>query len=241
MEIRARLVGSVVILDFSGSIDVNSANLVEVVGQCVRDGYVDVLCNFEEVERIDYLGISAILLSYKELINHRGRMKFLNIPAQLRNLFSVTGLDRAVEIFTSEERAVDSFKEDAIIENIKKMQLRRRFKRLPIEIKVELRDAQGRVPSCLNADILNMSAVGAYLYGCDQFALGDRLIMKLTLPPGTSPLELSVKVVWLCDRQIQPQMWPGIGVEFDTISTEDQATIVQFIDRNLSLSATDDA
>jgi len=34
--------------------------------------------------------------------------------------------------------AINSFKEDKVIENIKKMQLRRRFKRLPIDIKIEL-------------------------------------------------------------------------------------------------------
>ena len=38
-------------------------------------------------------------------------------------------------------------------------------------------------------------------------------------------------------RELLHQM----GVEFDTISTEDQVKIVQFIDRNLTLSPTDDS
>jgi anti-anti-sigma regulatory factor len=53
MEIRARQKDNVIILSLAGRIDVDSANLVEVAGQCVRDGYTDILCNLEEVEFID--------------------------------------------------------------------------------------------------------------------------------------------------------------------------------------------
>ena len=59
MEIRARQKNSVIILDLDGRIDVDSANLVEVVGQCIRDGYNDILLNLEEVEFIDYMGVPS--------------------------------------------------------------------------------------------------------------------------------------------------------------------------------------
>lgn len=240
MDIRPRVKANVVVLDLYGSVDVNSANLVEAVGQCLRDGYLDILCNFEEVESIDYVGISAIVLAYKELMNSGGRMKFANIPAHLRNLFSVTGLDRVIEIYATEELALNSFKEDKIIENIKKLQLRRRFKRLPVDIKIDLKDKNRQEASCYKADILNLSAVGAYIYGCGQFKLGDELNIKLRLPPKNTQLELQAKVVWMCDRQIQPQFYPGIGVEFHKISSSDQEKIIEFIDRNLSFSSTED-
>lgn len=240
MDIKPRVKANVVILDLSNSIDVNSANLVEIVGQCLRDGYIDILCNFEEVESIDYMGISAIVLAYKEVMNNGGRMKFVHIPAHLRNLFSVTGLDRVIDIYATEELALNSFKEDKIIENIKKLQLRRRFKRLPIDIKIDLKDKSSKGPASYRADILNLSAVGAYIYGCDKFKLGDEVNIKLKLPPKNAELELQAKVVWMCDKQIQPQIFPGIGVEFHKISSEDQEKIIAFIDRNLSFSASED-
>jgi anti-anti-sigma factor len=240
MDIKPRIRKNVVILDLSDTIDVNSANLVEVVGECIRDGHLDILCNFEEVESIDYMGISAIVLAYKEVVNNRGRMRFVNIPVHLRNLFSLTNLDRVIEIYVSEDLALNSFKEDVIIENIKKMQLRRRFKRLPIDIKIDLKDRYDKAPTCFKADILNLSAVGAYIYGCDKFKLGDEVIVSFKLPPKNAELQLQAKVVWLCDRQIQPQFYPGIGVEFYNISTAEQAKIIEFIDRNLSFSPSDD-
>jgi len=228
-----------VVLDLSGRIDVNSAQLVEVVGQCIRDGYVDILCNFEEVEFIDYMGISVVVIAYKEVANSQGRMKFTTIPAHLRGIFSVSGLDRVIEIYATEDMALNSFKEDKVIENIKKMQLRRRFKRLPIDIKIELKSKSEKSPACLKLDILNLSAVGAYIYGCDKFKLGDAVVLKLKLPPRGEEIELDGKVVWLSDKQVQHQIHPGMAVEFYNIKNPVQQKLIEFIDRNLTFSPTD--
>ena len=123
LDIKLRQYGNCIILDLSGRIDVDSANLVEAVGQCVRDGYLDILCNLEDIAAIDYMGISVVVIAYKEVVNHQGRMKFVNIPVQLRSVFAVSGMDRVVEIYTNEDLALNSFKEDKVIENIKRMHL----------------------------------------------------------------------------------------------------------------------
>ena len=240
MEIKARQKENIIILDLAGRIDIDSANFVEAVGQCVRDGYNDILCNFEEVDFIDYMGVSAIVIAYKEVSNSGGRMKFVNVAAHLKNVFSISGLDRVIEMYASEELATNSFKEDKIIENIKKMQLRRRFRRLPIDIKVELKAKSTRTPVCYKVDILNLSAVGAFIFGCDKFRLGDDVVMKMKLPPNNEELELDARVVWLPDKQIQPHFHPGIGVEFYHIPSELQQKLIEFINRNLSLLTTED-
>ncbi|MBN2831234.1 MAG: anti-sigma factor antagonist [Candidatus Omnitrophica bacterium] len=202
MDIRARQKNGIVILDLSGKIDVDSANFVEAIGQCLRDGYSDIVCNLEEVDFIDYTGISVIVIAYKEVINSHGRIKFVNVPAHIRNIFSVAGLDRSVEIYPDEESALESFKEDRIIEDIKKMQLRRRFKRLPIDIKIELKTKHQRSPECLHLDLINLSAIGAFIFGCEKFKLGDEVVLRMKLPPKQEELELDAKVVWIADKQI---------------------------------------
>ncbi len=239
MEIRARQKNSVVILDLCGRIDADSAQLIEIVGQCIRDGYNDLLCNFEEVDFVDYMGISVIVIAYKEIVNNHGRMKFCNVPAHLKGVISVAGLDRVIEIHAIEDSALNSFKEDKVIENIKKMQLRRRFKRLPIDIKIELKAKHEKSPACLKADIFNLSAIGAYIYGCGKFKLGDELILKMKLSPGNEEIELEAKVVWLPDKQVQNLLYPGMGVEFSHISTSVQAKLLEFIERNLSFMSTE--
>jgi len=234
LEIKARQKGNVILLDLSGKIDSDSANLIEIIGQCIRDGYTDILCNFENVESTDYLGISAIVLAYKEVVNNKGRMKFASIPLHLKNVFGVAGLDRVIDFYPSEETALNSFREDKIIEKITKMQLRRRFKRLPIDLKIEFKSKFDKRASCVKGDILNLSGVGAFIYGCAHFKLGDEIIMTLKLPPKNDELELEAKVVWLPDKQIQPQASPGMGVEFHHISSATQQKLLEFIERNLS-------
>lgn len=238
MEVKARIEKNIVILDLSGNIDVNAAIFVEVVGQCLRDGYYDVLCNFEEVNSLDYMGVSVIMIAYKEVINSNGRMKFVDIPTNLRSMFSVAGLDKEIDIYVTEESALESFKEDRIIDNIKKMQLRRRFKRLPIDIKIEICDKYNKA-NCEKADILNLSAIGAYIYGATKFKLNDRVILKFKLSPKLEEMELDAEVVWISDKQIQPQSHPGMGIEFRNISGIMQAKIIDFIDKNLPLMSSD--
>ena len=234
LEIKLRQPDNCIILDLSGRIDVDSANLVEVVGQCVRDGYLDLLFNLEDIEAIDYMGVSVLIIAYKEVVNHQGRMKFTNIPVQLRSVFAVSGMDRVVEIYVTEDLALNSFKEDKIIENIKRMQLRRRFKRLPIDLKIELKSKVDDSSSCLKVDILNLSAVGAFIFGCGEFKLQDEVILKMKLAPKQEELTLTARVVWVPDKEVQLHEYPGIGVEFYNISVDNQQKLIEFIDRNLS-------
>jgi Tfp pilus assembly protein PilZ len=48
-------------------------------------------------------------------------------------------------------------------------------------------------------------------------------------------IEVETKVVWLVEREIQPQIYPGMGVEFYNISPELEGQIVEFVNRNLTL------
>lgn len=240
LDIKVRRKGSVIVLDLCGRIDVDSANFIEAVGQCLRDGYCDILCNFETVEFIDYMGISVAVIAYKEVVNSNGRMKFCHILPHLRELFAVTGIDKVVEIYPTEELALNTFKEDKIIENIQKLQLRRRFRRLPIDIKIELKDKFAKSPVCLKLDILDLSAIGAYIFGCNKFKLGDDVILKFKLPPKSEEMELSAKVVWLSDKQVQSHLHPGMGVEFRDIDVPTQEELLRFIEKNLSFMPSDD-
>lgn len=234
LQVRPRRVDDIIVLDLIGSIDVNSAALVEIVGNCVHEGYKDILCNFEAVDFADYMGVSVIVIAYKEVANNQGRMRFSNVPAHLKNLFSISGIDRVIESFATEELALNSFKEDQNIENIKKLPLRRRFRRLPIDIKAKLSPLYDKEAAGFAVDILNLSAIGAYIYGCDKFKLGDKVSLELSLAPKGQSLLLEAKVVWLSDKQVQPQFHPGMGVEFSDIPGPVQKSLIEFIERNLS-------
>ena len=234
MQIRIRKKGQVVILDLSGRIDVDAANFVETVGLCVRSKQCDILCNFEEVEFVDYMGISVMAVAYKEVINHDGRMKFVNVPAHIRTLFSISGLDKTFEFYATEDTALNSFKEDKIIEKIRKEKLRRRFKRLPIEIKIKIKDKYKSSAEWHKGQVMDLSAQGAYIYGYNHYSLGEILELEMTLSPKMEAMKLDAKVVWLSDKQIQPQYHPGMGVDFYNISSVTQKKLLKFVEKNMA-------
>jgi len=242
MHIKARQKGGIIVLDLSGDIDVNAASFVEAVGQCLRDGFSEILCNFEDVEKIDYMGISVVVIAYKEVMNNRGRLKFCNVAIHIKNMLSVAGIDKVIEIYPTEDSAIDGFKEDKVIENIKNLQLRRRFKRLPIDIKVELKEKSpgGKAPVCFNVDIINLSALGAYIYGCNQFRLGDIVVLTFSLGQKKTEMKVDAKVVWLSDKQIQPHNHPGMGVVFQNIPMDVQEKLLVFIEKNMSFMLKDE-
>jgi Tfp pilus assembly protein PilZ len=129
---------------------------------------------------------------------------------------------------------LNSFKEDRVIEDIKKMHLRRRFKRLPIELKIELKSKKDNLSECLKVEILNLSAVGAFIFGCGQFKLGDEVILRMKLAPNPELMELEARVVWVPDKAVQRHEYPGIGVEFSNLSVQNQQRVIEFIERNIS-------
>ncbi len=234
MEINLKVKNNIAVLIIKGKVDINAAQLVETVGQCLREGYSDIICDFEEVDFIDYMGISAIALAYKEVMNKNGRMKFAALSSHLQNMFLVVGLDKVIEFYATPELAINSFKEDRIIESIKRMQLRRRFKRIPVDIKLELKPVGEKQAASHKADMLNLSGVGAYIYGCAKFKLGDDVTLRFNFGPQNEEFILEAKVIWLSDKQIQPQAHPGMGLIFHNICSATQDKIVRYVERNLA-------
>ncbi len=239
MDVRFRKKDRIVILDLVGSFDENCASFIESIGRCLKDGYQDLLCNFEEVTGVDYMGISGIVIAYKEVVNNHARMKFVNVPVHLMNLFVISGLDKTIDILPTEELALNAFKEDRNIEHIKKLKLRRRFKRLPIDIKVELKDKFVDNHSCFKVSVINLSALGCYIYGCNKFKLGDSVLVNINIDKDII-LALDAKVVWIADKEVQNLIHPGMGVAFDNISNSDQQKLISFIEKNLANIASKD-
>ncbi len=239
LNISLRRIKLVVVLDLSGSIDIDSSNLIEVVAGCLEKGYLDLLCNFENVNLLDYAGLSVLSIAYKNVLNHKSRVKFVNIPAHIRKIFLLVGLEMVFEIYEDEEFALRSFEEDRIIAEIQKKQLRRRFKRLPVDIDIEFK-SRFKEEQFNPGKVLNISAVGVLVFAEKTYPLGEILKIRILLSPAPGLLELETKVIWVVQKELQPQIYPGMGLEFYHTESETQKKIVEFVDRNLPLGSMSD-
>lgn len=235
MEITVQYKGNIVVLSVSGEIDINASELVERVGWCIRSGFKDILCNFEEVNFVDYEGLSVLTIAYKNVINNKCRIKFVNVPVYIRRLFELVHMDSVFEVYDNMELALNAFKEDRAIAEIQSKKLRRRFRRLHFEQAVEYwpKRAGGKPHK---GKILNLSAIGALIF-CDKiYPLGEVITLRLDLKPHLPKTELEAKVVWHVSRELQHEIYPGMGVEFHRIDSDTQAKIVAFVERNLAFN-----
>lgn len=233
MNINIRYKDTVTIVDLEGNIDINASDLVETMGWAVNSRSKDILCNFEKVNLVDYVGISVIAVAYKNVLNHEGRLKLYAVPAHILKLFKMVGMDKALECYETEEQALNSFKEDKEISRILSQQLRRNFKRIPFRGTIEYRPQLSQ-EKFYKGKILNLSAVGVFMVGKKIFPVGQMLSTRIRLSSKTRPLQIDAKVVWLADEQIQLLESPGMGLEFCDIDTDKQRVIVEFVEKNLA-------
>lgn len=234
LEIKIREKENVVILDLEGNIDINASNLIETIGWAITSRSKNILCNFEEINLVDYVGISIIAVAYKNVLNHKGKLRFYNVPFHIKKIFCVVGLDRVLQSYINEEKALHTIKEDETISKIVNTKLRRKFKRIDLRKDIEFWQKFGQDKTFYKGKIINLSALGAFILSDKLFPLGDTLSTRLYLMPQPGIIEADVKVVWLADEEIQELESPAMGLEFYNISTEKQEQIVKFVDKHLT-------
>lgn len=238
LEVTLRKAHTVAVLDLSGTIDIDASVLIEKIGWCLENGYKDLLCNFENVNFIDYAGLTVLSIAYKNIVNHHAQIKFVHVAAHVKKVFCLVCLDRIFDMYEDEKTAIKSFEQDQIISEIQRKQLRRRFKRLPLDIDIEFKAKPKE--EFHHGKVLNISAVGVLIF-CDKiYPLGEILKVKLSLQPKPGTLELECKVSWHVQKEIQPQIYPGMGLEFYKLDNSTQQKIIEFVDRNLPMSCSSD-
>lgn len=233
MNIRTRKANNISIIDLEGRIDINSSEIIETVGHLIKNRKKDILLNFERVDMVDYSGISILVIAYKNVMNHDGKMKFCNVSLHIDELFKLVRLDSIFEIYRDERTALKTFH---IVSLIDKKRLRRRFKRLDVHIDVEFcskKELKNKKRGWHISKLLNLSGDGIFLYTKKLLPVGEEIKLKIDLG-GIQPFEIEGMVIWIADKSVQPQSYPGMGVHFKNIRKQDQDRILEFINKHIT-------
>lgn len=231
MPIRIREQENIHILDIDGRVDINSSELIEMVGWLVNSGKINIIFNFENVDIVDYNGLSILAISYKNIVNHKGKLKLLNVSLSVVEMLKVAKLDSIFELYTDEETAVKSFSES----ETQKLHLRRKFPRLDIHLRVKYKMiSDNKNPKVFEGNVLNISAAGLYIYGPHALPMGTLLDLEFSIPGSDAVLEATGRVSWLADKELQSHAYPGMGVAFSHLTPEKERAIVDFIDKNVT-------
>jgi anti-anti-sigma factor len=112
MTLKIREKGGLIIIDLSGEIRLSdhfSPALQRQVTEQLAEGKSDFLLNFAKVDFIDSYGIGDVVASYLAVKDKKGRLKLSCLSSKIWLIFHYSGLTRILEIFDSEEKAIQSF------------------------------------------------------------------------------------------------------------------------------------
>ncbi len=111
LEIRARKLGSIVILDLIGKITIGegSNKLRDEVNRLLEIGEKEIILNFERATYLDSSGIGELISRHTTTKNQGGHLKLLKLPRKIKDLLTVTRLLPVFETFDDEEDALLSF------------------------------------------------------------------------------------------------------------------------------------
>lgn len=234
MEIRVKDIKDISIVYIDGAIDVNSSELVEIVSWLIKNNRGKILLNLEKVDFIDYSGLSILAIIHKSVSNKKGILKLCCVALHIIALFRAANILEIFDPAPDEATALKSF--ETATPYKERSAASRRFPRLDIKISVRY-SLLGR--GCEKIDtftgkVMNICGAGVFLYTPDVFPAGDRLGLELFLSKEKDSIEAEGMVIWLADKSLQPDSYPGMGVQFTKLSPEDNKRLINFIEKNVT-------
>jgi Tfp pilus assembly protein PilZ len=151
----------------------------------------------------------------------------------IKKVFNMVCLDRVFEVYEDEKWAVKSFEEEKEMLKIQQQKLRRRFRRLALDVEMEIKSKHE--DTYHRAKLFNLSAVGMLVFADKTYPLGEKVDVRLSLKPVVEKVDVTARVSWLVDKKIQPQIYPGMGLEFYHLEAKTQEKIIEYVERNLPL------
>jgi len=68
LEIKQRRVKTIIFLEISGTLDIDSANFIERIGAVLQNGYRDIICDMKGVKSLWIIpGYRPLALAYKDV------------------------------------------------------------------------------------------------------------------------------------------------------------------------------
>jgi anti-sigma B factor antagonist len=111
MELGERKVGRIRIVSIQGEAVINGKP--ERLSQLIRDhlqaGERLFVLNLGDCHRMDSSGLGELIKAHKLVADFEGLLKLANVPLRLRGLIVVTNLTEIIEIFETEQGAINSF------------------------------------------------------------------------------------------------------------------------------------
>ncbi len=111
MEIAEKRVNEVVVLNLQGSLmgGPEAVSLNETVNRLLDEKSLKLVLNFRSVERVNSSGLGILIKALTTFKTNGGELKLSNVNPNMNKLLVMTKLNTLMEIFDSEEEAINSY------------------------------------------------------------------------------------------------------------------------------------
>ncbi len=83
--------------------------LRESIHSAIAEGQLKILIDFENIQYISSSALGCLVTAYRELQQHEGVLKLVNVQPNITKLMGITRLDRVIEMFNDMRTATASF------------------------------------------------------------------------------------------------------------------------------------
>jgi len=106
VEIKSRLMESIVILDISGALNLYVASLLrDTVDKKILEGHTRLMVNLRNVDYIDSSGIGVLIICAQSLQKCGGALALSDASDDVKKVFALTGLQKYFKFFKNESEA----------------------------------------------------------------------------------------------------------------------------------------
>ncbi len=111
MKISEKRIGDVVVLSIEGSMmgGPEAVSLNEAVNRYLDNKSLKVVLNLEHVKRVNSSGLGILIKALTTFKTNGGELKLANVNSQVHNLLVITKLNTILDIYPTEEAAIESF------------------------------------------------------------------------------------------------------------------------------------
>ncbi len=98
------------VLDISGQLDAFTTPEVKAEFKTLTDGnHYKLALNFAGVDYVNSTGIGAVVAAAQQVRKRKGDLKIFAMKADIRKVFDLVGASKILEIFETEQEALNSF------------------------------------------------------------------------------------------------------------------------------------
>ncbi len=242
MKIKLKHIKDIAVLNIEGRININSSKLIETVGKLLEEGTSKIVIDMKDINFIDYNGLSVLAISYKNALKNKCAMKLCGISLHVQELFRIVKLDDIFEIYNNLDEALEDFTHKAAVNKRKVLEQpwRRRFMRLALDMPIVYRLIKGprQKPEggLYSGRMANLSGAGLFMRSMELLPLGSEVLLEIIFKKGQDPKQFQGIVIWLADKELQPELYPGMGVVFTGLSSYAQETVIEYIEKHVAAS-----